>query len=394
VVGREFARGVLQDVTDPALDLAAALDRLKASGLIQQTGVGPEPAYRFKHALTQEVAYDSLLEHQRKSLHAAVGPRRRAAPRRPAGRARRAPRAALRARGGVAEAVRYGIQAAGRAAALSRYDDALGTLEQVERWVAHLPDDGARRDILADVLLRQERLYESLGDRARPAQDRGGADRAPRAARRVGPARAGVPAGGRRLHAAAAVRRAERALGRAAELSTALGDRAGEGSALRSIVLLRSYQRRLAEALESAERVLAIGRECGDVAAYAGDLATVGNLLRMMGEPERALRMLETGLDHVAAVGSAGAGGVPLCLRGVAQRAGRSRSGAGNPAARAGRGDRAARALDRLAHAAVHRTDPPRAGAHRGGARGVPAGRGREPPRALRRGARAGRCSR
>ncbi|HEX3159178.1 MAG TPA: BREX system ATP-binding domain-containing protein, partial [Gemmatimonadaceae bacterium] len=72
VMGREFTRGVLEDVAAPESGLARALERLKASGLVQQVGVVPDPAYRFKHALTQEVAYDSLLEHQRATLHASV----------------------------------------------------------------------------------------------------------------------------------------------------------------------------------------------------------------------------------------------------------------------------------------------------------------------------------
>ena len=52
-----------------------ALQSLKALGLIQQTHVVPDAGYRFKHILTQEVAYASLLEHQRRELHGRVGSR-------------------------------------------------------------------------------------------------------------------------------------------------------------------------------------------------------------------------------------------------------------------------------------------------------------------------------
>ena len=73
VIGREFGRVLLGDVLGPGANPTAALERLKGSGLIQQTAVLPEPTYRFRHVLTQEVAYDSLLERQRRSLHEVVG---------------------------------------------------------------------------------------------------------------------------------------------------------------------------------------------------------------------------------------------------------------------------------------------------------------------------------
>jgi len=54
-----------------AADVMAALERLKNAGIIQQTRVVPDPVYRFKHVLTQEVAYNSLLSERRKLLHVA-----------------------------------------------------------------------------------------------------------------------------------------------------------------------------------------------------------------------------------------------------------------------------------------------------------------------------------
>ena len=65
------------------------------------------------------------------------------------------------------EAVRYGLRAAERASALSQFADALAMLDRVHEWLAHLPDDEARRDLKADLLLRQERACETLGLRSR-----------------------------------------------------------------------------------------------------------------------------------------------------------------------------------------------------------------------------------
>ncbi|MCI0418775.1 MAG: AAA family ATPase, partial [Acidobacteria bacterium] len=73
VIGREFGRPVLERMLKNKARIPRSLEELQALGLIQQIRVLPEAAYRFKHVLTQEVAYDSLLAHQRKSLHEAAG---------------------------------------------------------------------------------------------------------------------------------------------------------------------------------------------------------------------------------------------------------------------------------------------------------------------------------
>src|SRR5206468_12050599 len=71
--GREFEHALLADVLGTDVDLASAIARLSASGLICPSGEGPRLGYRFTHVLTQEVSYESLLAHQRKSLHEAIG---------------------------------------------------------------------------------------------------------------------------------------------------------------------------------------------------------------------------------------------------------------------------------------------------------------------------------
>ncbi len=72
VLGREFSRRLLEAVWDGgAVDpLLVELQRLEF--LYERTGA-EEPTYVFKHALTQEVAYDSLLTTRRQALHAAAG---------------------------------------------------------------------------------------------------------------------------------------------------------------------------------------------------------------------------------------------------------------------------------------------------------------------------------
>ncbi len=73
VIGREFPLRLLLELHDDREGLEDALDRLKAHDLIHQTGVLPEVAYRFKHALTQVVAYDALVPARRRALHGRAG---------------------------------------------------------------------------------------------------------------------------------------------------------------------------------------------------------------------------------------------------------------------------------------------------------------------------------
>lgn len=69
-IGRQFAYGVLQAVA-PGEDAALQQDvaRLVAGDLLQQRGVPPHATYRFKHALIQEAAYQSLLKRTRQQYH-------------------------------------------------------------------------------------------------------------------------------------------------------------------------------------------------------------------------------------------------------------------------------------------------------------------------------------
>jgi len=73
VIGREFAQDVLAElgIMDED-DLHEALDALTASGLAHRRGIAPDAVYIFKHALVQDIAYDSLLASQRRQLHGRI----------------------------------------------------------------------------------------------------------------------------------------------------------------------------------------------------------------------------------------------------------------------------------------------------------------------------------
>ena len=73
VIGRQFLVRLLERIADLTEPLEGLLTELQTLELIYRQGLLSEPAYVFKHAMIQDVAYNSLLIRQRRELHRAVG---------------------------------------------------------------------------------------------------------------------------------------------------------------------------------------------------------------------------------------------------------------------------------------------------------------------------------
>jgi class 3 adenylate cyclase/tetratricopeptide (TPR) repeat protein len=74
VVGREFSHDLINRVMElPEQELLSHLSALKDSELLYERGIYPQSAYIFKHALTQDVTYNSLLLKRRKEIHEKIG---------------------------------------------------------------------------------------------------------------------------------------------------------------------------------------------------------------------------------------------------------------------------------------------------------------------------------
>ena len=73
VIGKDVPFVLLQAVVE-ALEEAVqhGLTHLQAAEFLYETRLFPDPEYTFKHALTHEVAYGTLLEDRRKALHARI----------------------------------------------------------------------------------------------------------------------------------------------------------------------------------------------------------------------------------------------------------------------------------------------------------------------------------
>ena len=297
VVGREFGRDVLERTLDDASRLNAAMRSLKAAGLVEQTGVAPRATYRFRHVLMQEAAYATLLEHRRRILHGRVGAAMEAV-----GDAMQDDRLERMAhhfeRAEVWDsAVRYAVLAAERASALAEFAEAMQLIERARTWLARMPDTTSRRERSVDLLLRQERLGETLGLRDRQQclidemfallGDDGNGVQLAEVYLRQGDLHTLM----RRFDAA------DEALKQCVALRRALRDAVGVRHALRSLGLLRWHQGRDEDALACIEEALAIDRERGDTIAVVGDLSNLGYVLKGMGYYESAEERLLEGIE-------------------------------------------------------------------------------------------------
>jgi predicted ATPase len=73
VVGKDVPLALLAAVAELADDeLQRGLAALRAAELLYEVSLFPEPEYTFKHALTHEVTYGSLLHDRRKQLHGQI----------------------------------------------------------------------------------------------------------------------------------------------------------------------------------------------------------------------------------------------------------------------------------------------------------------------------------
>jgi predicted ATPase len=160
VIGTEVPLPLLQAIAElPETGLHPGLAYLQAAEFLYETRLFPERVYTFKHALTHEVAYGSLLLERRQALHARIvdaletlaGDRRD----------EQVDRLAQHAfRGQVWDtALQYCRQAGVRAHARSAYREAVGYWEQALEALTHLPPD---RPMLEQAVDLRCELYTVL----------------------------------------------------------------------------------------------------------------------------------------------------------------------------------------------------------------------------------------
>src|SRR5215469_12597141 len=166
VIGREFSPRLLAAVWDRAGRLEEQLRELCRLEFLYERVVGDGSVYVFRHALTQETAYGSLLERHRRIHHAAVG---RALE--DLYRDRRDEVAELLAlhfgRSEEAEkAVDYAIAAAEKSQRRCAYSEALSYFKDALQRLDAMPDARPNRLRRLDAVIKQAELKLALGQHA------------------------------------------------------------------------------------------------------------------------------------------------------------------------------------------------------------------------------------
>jgi tetratricopeptide (TPR) repeat protein len=164
VLGREFSPMLLEKMWDGKASPGPLLAELKRLEFLYEHASTEEPLYVFKHALTQEVAYASLLQTRRHVLHAAAGQVLEAlyAERLEEAYDRLAYHYARTDH--AAKAVTYLTLVAEKAARGYAHTEAVVSLAEALGHAAHLPADQGDSSCL-DVVIRQGESLFYLGRR-------------------------------------------------------------------------------------------------------------------------------------------------------------------------------------------------------------------------------------
>jgi class 3 adenylate cyclase/tetratricopeptide (TPR) repeat protein len=168
VIGTEVPFALLRAIADVPEDaLHHGLAHLQAAEFLYETRLFPEPEYAFKHALTHEVAYNSLLLERRRGLHARLVEALEAlAPERVAEQVERLAHHAVR--GEVWDkAVTCCHQAGARAWNRAAFREAVAYFDQALQALTHLPEDGDTRVLALELRLAFGAPLTQLGEYGR-----------------------------------------------------------------------------------------------------------------------------------------------------------------------------------------------------------------------------------
>jgi DNA-binding NtrC family response regulator/tetratricopeptide (TPR) repeat protein len=258
VIGLEVPVQLLQAVAE--LSEAAVHDglrNLQAAEFMYETHLVLEPAYTFKHALTHEVAYSSLLPERRRALHARiVGALEALAPAPAAEQIERLAHHALR--GEVwGKAVACCQQAGARAFDRAAFCEAVAYFEQALQALAHLPESSDTRVLAIELRLALVQPLNSLGEY------------------------------GQRLTL----------LGEAKALATALGDRARLARVLAAMAHALRVTGDHDGAMAAGQEALALAADLGDSALQARASLRLAQIYYAIGDFGRAAKLQRWSLE-------------------------------------------------------------------------------------------------
>ena len=164
VIGTEVPWPLLQAIADtPEEALYRSLTHLQAAEFLYETSLFPDRAYTFKHALTHEVAYGSLLHERRRVLHARLVEALEALAADRLDRAGRTAGAPCPAGRGVGQGRHLLPPGRRQSPTRAAYREAVAAFEQALHALAHLPEDDDTRELAIDLRLALEQPLFALG---------------------------------------------------------------------------------------------------------------------------------------------------------------------------------------------------------------------------------------
>src|SRR5262245_50738396 len=250
VIGQTVSFTLLETVADvPDLELQQRLGHLRTAELLYQTRSLPAPEYAFKHALTHEVAYSTLLAERRRVLHAKVVETIEAGfADRLSEHVEQLAHHSFRAEVWT-KALRYMRQAGQKAASRYAHRAAVASLDQALAALAHLPDDREALEQAIDLRFELANSWFRLTETFRaPAM-----------------------------------------LDEAARMADSIGDRRRLGQALWRLGIYYYEAGQSERALDYAERALATAQDLGDSELEAGAMFRLGHVHLFLGNHARAI---------------------------------------------------------------------------------------------------------
>jgi predicted ATPase/class 3 adenylate cyclase len=304
VIGREFSWELINAVAAlPEQELRTQLAALTDAELLYERGLPPEATYVFKHALTQDVAYDSLLTPRKQALHGAIGGAIEVlCPERLEEQCELL--AHHFARSVQADKAVHYLLLAGKKAEemLFVHAQAIAFLEDALGCFARLPDREAWKRKEVETLFELEMAYDNLAKRD---------DQRRILERLVHTAQAlddpvilsdAYIRYGAFLSLAGAAQEALTYAERALSLKQLVGDKREEVKALGALGFIFWQLGRYEEALQTHRAILQVHRDLGDQGAQGLELTNLGELLRQLRRYQEALHCLEEAVQLLSAI--------------------------------------------------------------------------------------------
>jgi class 3 adenylate cyclase/tetratricopeptide (TPR) repeat protein len=252
VIGTEVPLALLQAIAElPEAALQSALAHLQTAEFLYEMRLFPEHEYIFKHALTHEVAYSSLLQERRRVLHGRIVEALETCAGDRVAEQVEVERLAHHAlRGEVWDkALAYCRQGGEKAMARSAYREAVASFEQALSTLPHLPEQRDTREQAIDLRLALRSALGPLSSIARMLAY---------------------------LHEAEA-------------LAAALDDSRRLGRVLRFLSITFTIGGAYDQAIAAAQRTLALATACGDGVLQAQAYHRLGQASHAQGDYRRAI---------------------------------------------------------------------------------------------------------